>query len=221
MRQPYVDPDILERFNELIAEARQELDYLDKNPGHFRDPVWPTRWATSCLNLLDRLSVSSNRFVKEFENYGRVDGERLTLGLPLGVLQAARDEYQRGFAIDYHLSVTATVFGDLLSQAQYLLQRDYVQASAVLLGAALEEGLRARARADGLETEVRDTLNPLIEKLTKSGILSAFEADRLKGVAKMRNEAAHGGEFTYGSKDVAAALDDVRSVLSRTLGRGR
>lgn len=157
MRQPYVDPDILERFNELIAEARQELEYIYNNPGHFRDPVWPTRWATSCLNLLDRLSVSTNRFVKEFEKYGRVDADRLTLGLPLGVLQAARDEYQRGFAVDYHLSVTATVFGDLLSQAQYLLEREYAQASAVLLGAALEEGLRARARADGLEVEPRDS----------------------------------------------------------------
>lgn len=78
-----------------------------------------------------------------------------------------------------------------------------------------------RACADGLGVEPRDTLNPLIEKLAKSGTLSAFEADRLKGVAKTRNDAAHREQFTYGSKEVAAALDDVRSVLSRALGRGR
>ena len=220
MSNPYIDPDVLERFNELIAEARQTLDQLQTNPGRFSDPVWPTRWATSCLNLLDRLSVSSNRFVKEFESYGRVTGEYLNLALPLGVLQSARDEYQRGFAIDYHLAVTATVFGDLVSQSQYLLDRGYTRASVVLFGAALEEGLKARARSEGLAVEPRDTLNPLCEKLTKSGTLSPFEADRLRGVAKMRNEAAHGEEFNYGSKDVAAALEDVRSVLGRTLGRG-
>ena len=185
----YIDPNVLERFNELIAEARQTLDQLQKTPGRFADPVWPTRRTTSCLNLLDRLSVSSNRFVKEFESYGRVTGEYLNLALPLGVLQAARDEYQRGFAIDYHLGVTASVFGDLVSQSQYLLDRGYTRASVVLFGAALEEGLKARARAEGLAVDPRESLNPLLEKLTKSGTLSAFEADRLRGVAKMRKRS--------------------------------
>jgi len=119
----------------------------------------------------------------------------LNLALPLGVLQAARTEYERGFAVDYHLGVAATVFRDLLEQAEYLLNRSYHQAAAVLLGAALEEGLRSRARAEQLELGNRETLSPLIDRLTKTGTLSPFEGDRLRAIAKLRNDAAHGGSL--------------------------
>lgn len=185
----------------------------------FRNPTWVTKWTTSCLNLLDRLSLSSNRFVAEFERYSHVQDGKFILALPLGVLEAARDEYQRGFAIDYHLGVAATVFGDLLAQAQYLLEKSYFQAAAVLAGAALEEGLRSRARSEGIDLEGRETLNPLIEKLCKTGSLTAFEADRLKGVAKLRNDAAHAAGFEYGRNEVTAALNDVQATLAKLLNR--
>ncbi len=73
------------------------------------------------MNLLDKLSVTSNRFVIEFETWAkRSAGKEINIGASLGVLKAALEEYKLGLAIDYHLSVSAVVFGDLLSQAEYL-----------------------------------------------------------------------------------------------------
>jgi hypothetical protein len=57
---------------------------------------------------LDKLSVSTNRFVVEFEQWAkRSEGRIINLGAALGVLKSARDEYVRGFAIDYHLAVAS------------------------------------------------------------------------------------------------------------------
>jgi hypothetical protein len=222
MTNRYVDPAVIARFDELIAQGQAEYAALQNGPKGlaFRDPIWVTRWTTSCFNLLDRLSVSTNRFVVEFERFGRLQGDQLNLALPLGVLEAARTEYERGFAVDYHLGVAATVFRDLLEQAGYLLDRSYYQAAAVLLGAALEEGLRSRARAEQLELGNRETLSPLIDRLAKTGTLSPFEADRLRAIAKLRNDAAHGGSFSYGEGEVRSALDDATRVLARLLGAG-
>lgn len=133
MKKTFSNPEFIKRFDELIAEG-QELwwDPAKNQPFKAQNPVRFTQWATSSLNLLDKLSVSTNRFVREFERYSVVQGNLLNMGLPLGVLRSAKDEYARGLAIDYHLSVSASVFGDLLGEASYLLEKGYLRAAAIL-----------------------------------------------------------------------------------------
>jgi hypothetical protein len=135
------------------------------------------------------------------------------------VLKSAKDEYSLGLAVEYHLSVSAAVFEGLLDQADYLLKHGYERAAAVLAGVALEEGLKNRARAAGLEVTSKDTLNPIIVKLKalEVGGLTEFEAKRLEAVAKMRNDAAHGGEFIYSSEQISEALSEVRTTLEKVL----
>ena len=66
----------------------------------------------------------------------------MNIGAALGVLQSAREEYSCGMAVEYHLSVSAAGFSGLLDEAKYLCDKRYLRASAVLVGAALEEGLK-------------------------------------------------------------------------------
>src|SRR3990172_6378846 len=103
MTDVFVNPRIIERFDELIAEGEKQLWELRKHPGEIHDPARLSQWTTSAFNLLDKLSVSTNRFVQEFERYGRVSEGSFNIGLALGVLRAAREEYTRGLAVDYHL----------------------------------------------------------------------------------------------------------------------
>jgi hypothetical protein len=131
---------------------------------------------------LDKLSVSTNRFVVEFEQWAkRSEGRIINLGAALGVLKSARDEYVRGFAIDYHLAVASAVFGDLLHQADYLREKGYLRAAAVLAGAALEEGLRTKARAMAVSLPEKITLVPLLHKLKAPDInvITELESGRL------------------------------------------
>lgn len=137
----------------------------------------------------------------------------------LGVLKSAKIEYEKGLAIEYHLSVTSAVFGDLLDQSDYLLSRGYGRAAAVLFGAALEDALKSRAKAIGIDVGGKTTLNPLIQKFRfpEIALISGFEAENLEAVAKMRNDAAHAGEFEYPGSQIAEALECVRRTISKLL----
>lgn len=216
-----INREILDRMDELISEGEQQWSEFQKTPGTIKDPIRFTQWTTSCLNLFDRLSISTNRFVIEFESWAkRAPGHEINLGAALGVLKSAREEYQRGFAIDYHLSVASAVFGDLLSQAEYLLSKGYLRASAVLIGAALEEALKSRAKAIPIEVAEKHTIVPLLHKLKAPnvGVITEVQSKNLEAVAKVRNDAAHGGSFEYHEKDIHRALAEVQAILGRILG---
>lgn len=224
MTKPFLNELLLARFDELIAEGEQRWrEYQKDKKGMIMDIVGFTQWSTSCLNLLDKLSVSTNRFVAQFEVWAiGGPGKQMNIGAALGVLKAARHEYTCGLATEYHLSVSAVVFSGLLDEAAYLLKKGYPRAAAVLLGAALEEGLKARARAVPLEVGPRDTLSPIIVKLKSPdvNVLTEFEAKRLEAIARLRNDAAHGGELTYTEKEIDSALKEVEATLGKLLGGG-
>lgn len=224
MDKRFTNPDILERFDELIREGIK-LYQEEQVARTVRDHASLTQWTTSCLNLLDKLSASTNRFVAEFELHGHISqtGNRsyFNVGFALGVLKSAKEEYIRGLAVDYHLSVSASVFNSLLDEARYLLSKSYLRAAAVLAGAALEEGLKTRARMiPEIEIPENATLVPVIHKLKseQAGILTEFEATKLEAIGKLRNDAAHGGDFDYQKNDVDEMIKEVEKTLGRVLG---
>jgi hypothetical protein len=222
MSKPFLNEMFLARLDELILEGEKQWEAQRSHEKHkIMDIVGFTQWATSSLNLPDKLSVSTNRFVKQFEvQVCGGPGHLMNSGAALGVLKSARDEYACGLAVEYHLSVSAVVFGGLLDEASYLLSKRYTRAAAVLLGAALEEGLKARARASSVDVGPKDTLFPVIVKLKAPdvGAITEFEAKRLEAIARLRNDAAHGGEFVYTDGDVGAAIKEVQVVLNKLLG---
>lgn len=217
----YYNESFLSRFDELITEGERLWEEFKKNEDSMiMDIVSFTQWSTSCLNLLDKLSISTNRFVKQFEIWViGGPGKKMNIGAALGVLKSARHEYVGGMAVEYHLSVSAAVFSGLLDEASYLLKKDYGRAAAVIIGAALEEGLKSRARAIPIEIGPKETLNPVIIKLKAQdvGVLTEFEAKQLEAVARMRNDAAHGGEFSYPKENIQAAYKQVESILNKLL----
>jgi hypothetical protein len=221
MSNPVVNPEIVRRFEELIAEGQSLWHDFQDSPGTIMDPVRFTCWTTSCLNLLDRLSASTNRFVTEFEAWAkRRPGMEVNIGASLGVLTAALIEYRKGFAIDYHLAVASAVFGDLLAQADYLHEKGYHRAAVVLAGAALEDSMRVRARSTPFALTGKETLIPLshILKRPEVGVLTELQAKRIEAVGQIRNDAAHGGDFEHKQEDIMLTLTDIRNLVEHILG---
>lgn len=222
-KKTYVNSAIVDRFDELIAEGQRLWEEFKSNEnGMIMDIVSFTQWTTSSLNLLDKLSITSNRFVRQFENWAvGGPGKQMNIGASLGILLSAKDEYLKGMAIDYHLSVSSAVFSGLLDEAFYLLEKKYLRASAVLIGAALEEALKTFAKANEIELAPRETLTPLIDKMKKKEVqlLTEFEAKNLQAIASMRNDAAHGGDFNYTDKQVQESYKKVEELLQRLFKR--
>lgn len=68
MTEPFVNNRLLSRFNELIQEGEVRWQEFQKDEKRvIMDIVGFAQWSTSCLNLLDKLSISTNRFVTQFE----------------------------------------------------------------------------------------------------------------------------------------------------------
>lgn len=214
MMRKFSNPEIVQRFDELIERGNELWWDPIKNQAHKnQNPVLFTQWTTSSLNLLDKLSISTNRFVREFEKYSSAQTGQANIGLALGVLQAARDEYIRGLAVDYQLGVSAAVFGDIISEARYLLEKGYLRASAILARAGLEETLRARARAIPIDISNRVKLFDLLGKLRHNGILTEFDERRIDAYVKIGNAAAHGDAFSYNSDDVKGLVNEAEQCV--------
>jgi hypothetical protein len=66
-REPSAPPLMVLAMVAVVAEGGSIFEKFNKaKTGAIEDPVRFTKWTTSCLNLLDKLSISTNRFVKEF-----------------------------------------------------------------------------------------------------------------------------------------------------------
>jgi len=116
---------IQQRLDDLIGEGERLLsDYEKRGNASLKNAAPFSLWITSCLNLLDKLSISTNRFAVLFERCVPLSASgSVNLGAALAVLKSARVEYSLGLAVEYHLSVSAAVFDGILDEADYLLSK--------------------------------------------------------------------------------------------------
>ena len=187
------------------AGRQDEGDRLDKLV-RFREV------RASALNLLGRLSSKDSVYYRELAEAQFSDHLALR-----GILQAALQDYRDGFMADAALLVSAEIFRDLLEQAQILLDSDYKDAAAVTIRAVLEDGLRRLCVARGLESDTRDTISKLNDRLYKSGIYQALQHKEITAKAQVGNDAAHARHDNYSKADVEAFLQFVTRFLSMYL----
>jgi hypothetical protein len=93
-------------------------------------------------------------------------------------------------------------------------------ACTLLTDAALEEGLKTGAKNENVEFSNKDGLSDIVVKLkhTDIGVLNEFEAKKIEPIGKLRNDAAHGGEFNHQKQDIQDMINEVEKILSRILG---
>jgi hypothetical protein len=166
----------------------------------------------SALNLLGRLSSKDSVYYRELAEAQFTDHLALR-----GILQAALQDYRDGFMADTTLLVSAEIFRDLLDQAQILLDSDYKDAAAVTIRAVLEDGLRRLCVARGLESEPRDTISRLNDRLYKAGVYQALQHKEITAKTQVGNDAAHAHHDKYSKADVEAFLQFVTRFLSMYL----
>ena len=96
------------------------------------DTQLATQWITSSLYLLAKVFGESSIHYQNFNLYcHHVD--RSNINKMLGVLQAAKDDYENGALFDIKVLIEADLFEDFLDQADQLLQKGYYQPAAVII----------------------------------------------------------------------------------------
>ena len=233
----HVKSQYLARFDDLIKEGTAIVSSIQVHPpGNYGNVVmmyttykWDSqrveKWKTSCLSLFQPLVSKGTKLYGQIDLFGSTTGEKPKMQRALGILEAFRDDFDKGFLDDFLLKVEAEVAADYMGQADALLKEgqpgafDHVPA-AVLSGAVLEKALRTLCDRQQTQIPITNangdgkTLNPMIDDLKKAGVFNELKAKQLRAWADIRNKAAHGefNQFTKG--DVEQMLAGIANFLA-------
>lgn len=112
-----------------------------------------------------------------------------------GALQGLREDYVNDFLKSFNEMIDAELFTDILEQAEYLLSKGFVGASAVVAGVALESHLRKLAEKNSIPITKEDgsyiNADSLNGELRKKEVIDKTINKSITGWLGLRNAAAH------------------------------
>ncbi|NOT48377.1 MAG: HEPN domain-containing protein [Acidobacteria bacterium] len=179
------------------------------------DPALGSQWLISCLTFVERVFGKDSIYYDElkglhpkvFSTEGWVAVEKV-----IGVLKAAKDDYENGYLSETQTLIAAEVFEDFLEQSEHLLNQGYFTAAAVIAGSVLEDGLRKLCLRKGITLSTKPKLDMMNADLAKTGVYNLLKQKQITALADLRNKAAHGlGGFT--KEDVDSMINDVRRFM--------
>ncbi|MGB7208679.1 MAG: HEPN domain-containing protein [Pyrinomonadaceae bacterium] len=232
-----LDEKIVGRLNDLISDASVLLEGRVKSGGQ---PIRQTglrggsrimgytpvsvnvnrehcnQWGISCLYIIKRIFADSSDHYQKFnELFPKLDrGNNVQpVKSALGILKAAKDDYEKGYLFDTRTLIEAEVFDDFLEQAEELFNKGYYQAAAVITGCVLEDGLRKLCDRNSIALPAKATIEPMNVELAKAGIYTKLVQKKITALADLRNKAAHGEWTEFTEKDVEDMIRDVRRFM--------
>lgn len=215
-----IDKKIVDRLQELI-EAGEKIEPLRirSTPGavSFGTPVdgqESNQWGISCLNILARV------FGKDSDHYQKFDA--LFSGLHdwtpvrngVGIMRAAKDDYENGYLFETRVLIQAEVFDDFLEQAQHLFDSGYHAPAAVVAGSVLEDGLRKLCVRNGIILPAKPKLDTMNAELAKAGVYNLLVQKQITALADLRNKAAHGRWTEFTAADVQQMITQIRAFMT-------
>ena len=233
----HIKAQYLARFDELIKEGAAIVNSIQVHPpGNYGNVVmtyttynWDSqrveKWKTNCLSLFQPLVSKGTKLYGQIDLFSSTTGEKPKMQKALGILEAFRDDLEKGFLDDFLLKVEVEVAADYMGQAEGLLKEgqtgafDHVPA-AVLSGAVLEKALRTLCDRQQPQISITNangenkTLNPLIDDLKKAGAFNELKAKQLRAWADIRNKAAHGEFNQFTKADVEQMLAGIANFLA-------
>ncbi len=140
----------------------------------------------------------------------------------LGILEALKNDIEKGYLYNYSELVHGEVFSDYLEMSQHLLDEGYKDPAAVLVGSSLEVHLRNLCVKNGIEITFetkkgirRKNADRLNADLHKAVVYNALDHKSITAYLDLRNKAAHGEYEKFTSQQVLNMLSGVREVINR------
>lgn len=201
--------EILTTASRMLPHTSSYQKYVDR--GEFRG------WSAQSESFLTELVGSSHVYYTRFATVANrnIDTTWTSFQECVSILSSVKDDLTKGRLISLKAMITAEVFSDFLEMAEHLLLHDYKDASASLIGAVLERGLRDLATANGLTVRDRDDLTSLTNKLAEKHVFNRLVQKNLNVWIEVRNNADHGKFEEYAPSDVKNMLVGVQAFLSQ------
>lgn len=219
---------ILNRLGELIEEADKMHNLAIELETTKANLIYAHQEENLFLGYrISVLSFLSTVIGRETEYYKAIESQikRLNSGnttLLRQILTKVRYDVEYGWLDNIKGIISAEIFSNFLEMAEYLIEENYKDPAAVIIGSVLENNIKAICEKHGIATFVSDAksnkLKPLKAdflnaELAKSGVYNALIQKGVTTWLDLRNKAAHG---QYDGYDV----NQVKQMLSFAIDFG-
>ena len=215
---------LISRVDELIQKGATVLgtEYEGFNKRKYVDLVHFYEFKSASQSFVLKLFGKAHPYYIGFSEKV-VDAHPSTTKRGIGMLQAVRGEIEQGWLSTTKGLISANIFGSFLEMAEHLLEEEYKDPAAVLIGSALEQHLKSLCEANDIEiTVIRN--ERLVQKkadvinadLVKGGVYTKLDQKSVTYWLGIRNNAAHGNFTEYNKEQVSLMLSGVSEFIVRT-----
>lgn len=217
---------LIERANyitELGNEALRKGDNSSSNFDVFQaEPSLSYSFETSALSFILDLYDKEHPYYKSLEEVMKYRYEH-SLKSGIGIIKNIKKEIESGWISSIKSIVSAEIFSDFLENAQYLIDMDYKDPAAVMIGGVLEQHLHylsidndikiTRKNKEGKEIPLKaDHLN---NELAKKQIYNKLVQKNVTAQLDLRNKSAHANYSEYDTEQVKMMYNFVLDFISK------
>ena len=219
------------RLDDLVRRA-EELTQVGRNVLSTRRSDPELGWPSVETSLFEGFRSSTLSFFKhcygEDHPYFKNFDSKVTTAVPddvesgIGIIQAAKNEMEGGWLITTTGLVSAEIFSDFLEMSEHLLEMDYKDPAAVIIGSVLEEHLRQLCKKHGIDTHrmsgsksVPKKADLLNAELANAQAYNKLDQKNVTAWLDLRNKAAHGNYSEYTKNQVEILCQAVTEFMAR------
>ena len=204
----------------LIEEYESAIERSEYSDGSdVISDVKVSQMQTRCLAAIERTVGRNSVYYDQAKNVLDSSNHRWghLAGL-IGVVESLHHNVRAGYIQTLEELVHGEVFGDFLEMAQYLLNKGYKDAAAVMAGSTLEAHLRQLCKKADISVNVggkpkrADMIN---NELAKKEAYSKLDQKNVTAWLGLRNNAAHGNYEEYDKQQVSLLISSIRDFITR------
>ncbi len=181
-----------------------------------------SEFRVASLSFLERVFGLNHTFHKEFQR--KVDDSEIyKVEQGRGILKAAKQEIDSGWISNVRALASAELFSSFLEMAEHLLEENYKDPAAVMVGSVLEEHLKQLAAANAIELsltkgdrEIPKKADLINTDLASATIYNKLDQKSVTAWLDLRNKAAHGKYSEYSKEQVDLMYQGVVNFIART-----
>lgn len=216
--------ELTDRVDELITLGNEALSTEWANHMGSRNLNLESfyKFRAASISFLLKLFGDSHPYFNEFSNHAE-NAQPSSAKRGIGILKAVKDEIEKGWLNTTRGLISADIFGDLIEMAEHLLEENYKDPAAVLIGSALEQHLKMLAIDNKVETtyenkgkQVPKKADVLNADLVKANVYTKIDQKSITSWLGIRNDAAHGKFDEYNKEQVQFMIIAVSEFMGRT-----
>ena len=140
----------------------------------------------------------------------------------INILTAIRNEVDNDWLVSFKQLVSSEIFSDFLEMSKYLLDQNYKDPAAVMIGSVIEEHLRLLGKNHSVSIDFQNNSGDTVPKkadtlnadLVKAGVYGVLEQKQVTAWLDLRNKAAHGKYREYTKEQVELMYLGVLNFIS-------